>query len=361
MSADEYEGEYYNDGGSREEYSEERESSYRQDSRHEDSYQSRSSRSRSDSSSSDSSDDEEKYEDERGERDERYERQDSGDYDRRAIDEPSYTSGEYTSQDDTSSVNIASGVAGAFGAMVLGGLGQHQQTAQQYGGYDQGYQGGDHRGMGADQYNYVPPPGSTPNDYYPTAAGYVPQQQYQADQPPYGTQYRGDDDGQPHQQHYGPTFADPQTGEVAQPFFEYSRCNGTRKALLIGINYFGTSAELSGCINDVHNVQKFICERYGYRPADIVILTDDSNDPRTMPTRDNIIKGMKWLVQGAQRDDALFLHYSGHGTQTEDLDGDEGDGDDEAICPVDYETAGLIIDDDSEYCNGLTFCLFNRR
>jgi hypothetical protein len=39
---------------------------------------------------------------------------------------------------------------------------------------------------------------------------------------------------------------------------------------------------------------------------------------------------------------------SGHGTQTEDLDGDEGDDDDEAICPVDYHDNGLIVDDDSE-------------
>lgn len=26
----------------------------------------------------------------------------------------------------------------------------------------------------------------------------------------------------------------------------------------IGINYFGTSSELRGCINDAHNVQKFL-------------------------------------------------------------------------------------------------------
>ncbi|WVW83495.1 hypothetical protein I302_105516 [Kwoniella bestiolae CBS 10118] len=263
----------------------------------------------------------------------------------------------------------SSGMEGSFGAMNLGGQdsGQYQPAQQysgycqqpqkhgaygapqQYGGYDQTYnQGGGYR-QGGDQFNYVPPPGPPPQDYYPTGAGYIPQQQYQGPQPPYGNQYRGGDDGQPHQQHYGPTFTDPQTGEVAQAFFEYSRCSGTRKALLIGINYFGTSGELAGCINDAHNVQKFICERFGYRPADIVMLTDDTNDPRTLPTRENILKGMRWLVEGAQRDDALFLHYSGHGTQAEDLDGDEGDDDDEAICPLDHETAGLIIDDDSDH------------
>lgn len=33
---------------------------------------------------------------------------------------------------------------------------------------------------------------------------------------------------------------------------------GRRKALLIGINYFNTSSALRGCINDAHNVQKFL-------------------------------------------------------------------------------------------------------
>lgn len=43
---------------------------------------------------------------------------------------------------------------------------------------------------------------------------------------------------------------------------------------------------------------------------------------------------MSWLVQGAQPNDALFFHYSGHGGQAKDLDGDEDDGYDETIYPV---------------------------
>lgn len=39
---------------------------------------------------------------------------------------------------------------------------------------------------------------------------------------------------------------------------------------------------------------------------------------------------------------------SGHGGQTQDLDGDEDDGYDEVIYPVDFKTAGHITDDDSE-------------
>jgi metacaspase-1 len=51
-------------------------------------------------------------------------------------------------------------------------------------------------------------------------------------------------------------------------------------------------------------------------------------------------------VAGAQPGDSLFLHYSGHGGQKRDLDGDEEDGMDETLCPCDYQKAGVILDDD---------------
>ncbi|KAH6916789.1 metacaspase [Coprinopsis sp. MPI-PUGE-AT-0042] len=127
--------------------------------------------------------------------------------------------------------------------------------------------------------------------------------------------------------------------------WEYSKCNGRKKALLIGVNYFGTGGELSGCINDVQNVHQFLTSRWGYNQADIVVLTDDQQEPRFRPTKQNIIQASQWLVADAHPDDALFFHFSGHGTHVEDTDGDEHDGRDEAICPVDYEEAGVIVDD----------------
>jgi len=54
---------------------------------------------------------------------------------------------------------------------------------------------------------------------------------------------------------------------------------------------------------------------------------------------------MQWLVQGAAPHDSLFFHYSGHGGQTKDQDGDEADGMDEVIYPVDYQKNGHIVDD----------------
>lgn len=98
----------------------------------------------------------------------------------------------------------------------------------------------------------------------------------------------------------------------------------------------------------MHNVQKFLVERHGYKPDDMVVLTDDARNPRQIPTRANMIAAMQWLVQGARANDALFFHYSGHGGQTKDADGDEDDGYDEVIYPVDFKQAGHIVDDERE-------------
>lgn len=102
---------------------------------------------------------------------------------------------------------------------------------------------------------------------------------------------------------------------------------------------------MRGCINDARNIERFLCERFGYNRNDIVVLTDDQQDPRGIPTKDSILRAMQWLVADARPNDSLFFHYSGHGGQTKDLDGDEEDGFDEVIYPVDFKKAGHIVDD----------------
>ncbi|KAF8322749.1 hypothetical protein DL93DRAFT_2071715 [Clavulina sp. PMI_390] len=150
-------------------------------------------------------------------------------------------------------------------------------------------------------------------------------------------------------QYYGPQVQNGAFGEQAQPYFQYSMCNGRKKALCIGVNYIGTSSELRGCINDARNVCAFLIRNYGYKEDDIVMLTDDAPNPQQKPTKANILRAMQWLVNNAQPNDSLFFHYSGHGGQTKDLDGDEQDGYDEVIYPLDFETEGHIVDDDMHF------------
>jgi hypothetical protein len=55
---------------------------------------------------------------------------------------------------------------------------------------------------------------------------------------------------------------------------------------------------------------------------------------------------MRWLVEGSKPGDSLVFYFCGHGSRVKDRNMDEVDGYDEAICPVDYEHEGMILDDE---------------
>lgn len=140
----------------------------------------------------------------------------------------------------------------------------------------------------------------------------------------------------------------------------------SKKALLIGINYIGTSAELRGCINDVLNIKNFLKTECGYSESNIKVLTEASDDKSNIPTKANIMEAIKDLLKDHTKDSKLFLHYSGHGSYTYDRNNDEKDRRDETICPVDYARSGDIVDDvlrsslvDPLIDGAELFCLFD--
>jgi len=116
------------------------------------------------------------------------------------------------------------------------------------------------------------------------------------------------------------------------------------RALLIGINYEGTSAQLKGCQNDALDMKNLLMRQYGFRESNIRILLDRSG--YEYPSRDNILSAARWLVDGATPGDCLFFHFSGHGAQQEDPNCMEEDCMDETICPADFMRAGQIVDDE---------------
>jgi hypothetical protein len=120
--------------------------------------------------------------------------------------------------------------------------------------------------------------------------------------------------------------------------------NGIKRAVLIGINYMGQQGQLSGCHNDVGNMKSYLMSVHGFPESNITILMDDGN--HTIPTRANILKAYENLAQSSRAGDTCFCHYSGHGGKLRDENGDEDDGYDETLVPVDYVTAGQIRDDD---------------
>ncbi|GAA3670987.1 hypothetical protein GCM10023081_06650 [Arthrobacter ginkgonis] len=119
--------------------------------------------------------------------------------------------------------------------------------------------------------------------------------------------------------------------------------DATRKALCIGIDeYPDPRDQLAGCVADAGSWATEL-ERAGFAVHTVV---------NAAATRENILLRMLEMVSGSVSGDVLVIQYAGHGTTAPDLDGDEaasgqvGNTEDEALCPVDFRSGELIIDDD---------------
>ena len=120
----------------------------------------------------------------------------------------------------------------------------------------------------------------------------------------------------------------------------------SKKALLIGINYYDTpAAALKGCVNDVVNMRNMLIDAYGYDSENIKVLRDDAVDAVFKPTASNIVNSLASIIAQSASLKEIWIHYSGHGSQIRDTNGDEADRLDEVIVPSDYTKVGFITDD----------------
>lgn len=110
-----------------------------------------------------------------------------------------------------------------------------------------------------------------------------------------------------------------------------------RAALCTGINdYPGNENDLGGCVNDARDWQA--------RIASLGYTTDLLLDGEV--THANVVGRLQALIEQARLGDHIVFTYSGHGTWVPDKDGDEADGRDEAMCLYDFQSGGLLIDDE---------------
>ena len=103
-------------------------------------------------------------------------------------------------------------------------------------------------------------------------------------------------------------------------------------ALLIGINRYPLLAphsQLYGCVNDVELMAHILQENFGFQAGCITLLKDE------FATRDAILQALDTLLEQTGKEDIIVIHYSGHGSQMTDREGDEPDGLDETIVPYD--------------------------
>jgi hypothetical protein len=116
------------------------------------------------------------------------------------------------------------------------------------------------------------------------------------------------------------------------------------RALLFGLNYPGSPAQLSGCINDVVNMSKYLAATLA---IPITVCSDESPQTRSGTTALGMVQQLYELAVQSHSEDLEFawIHYSGHGSYIADVSNDEADGRDECLVPTDYASAGLITDD----------------
>lgn len=122
-----------------------------------------------------------------------------------------------------------------------------------------------------------------------------------------------------------------------------------KRALLIGISHYDTA--LTGYQwNDINGVEDVnlinpILKKQGFSST---ILLDKQ------ASYDNIIRQLTLLTRKTNKGDLVYLHFSTHGQPVEDINGDEIDGWDESIVPIDafkiyrkgvYEGNKHLIDD----------------
>ncbi|HYL25668.1 MAG TPA: caspase family protein, partial [Burkholderiales bacterium] len=117
---------------------------------------------------------------------------------------------------------------------------------------------------------------------------------------------------------------------------------GVKRALLVGINNYAAVPRLQGSVNDVETMRQVLVSRWGFAERNITVLTDER------ATRAAIMAALDRLVKEAGPDDIVYFHFSGHGSQVKDLNGDEDDGLDETIIPQDGRVGDVrdIVDDE---------------
>jgi hypothetical protein len=115
-----------------------------------------------------------------------------------------------------------------------------------------------------------------------------------------------------------------------------------RLALLIAINEYpnlAPSHQLKGCVTDSALVHELLTSRFNFQDGDITTLANGE------ATREGILEAMDRLAGTRnfagqsllQQGDLVVIAYSGHGSRTKDVDGDETDGYDSTLVPTDSD------------------------
>lgn len=141
-------------------------------------------------------------------------------------------------------------------------------------------------------------------------------------------------------------------------FFLYNPSLGSEKrALIVGVGAYPSNSgwQNLSAVNDAVLMRKVLLIQ-GFDDKKITSLIDEK------ATKSNIRKALETLISQSKENDVVVFHFSGHGQQLTDINGDELDGFDEALIPYDalkqasgsYKGENHLIDDElNEFLNRL--------
>jgi hypothetical protein len=129
-------------------------------------------------------------------------------------------------------------------------------------------------------------------------------------------------------------------------------CTPTNRALLVAIDQYPEKSGWSDihATNDIQIIQPMLLQN-GYKPENIQVLLNEA------ATKSAILKALDKLCALSHSGDYVYIHFSCHGQNMTDNNGDEPDGLDEALIPYDaryryskgiYEGENHLRDDDLE-------------
>lgn len=127
----------------------------------------------------------------------------------------------------------------------------------------------------------------------------------------------------------------------------------TKRALLIGVSDYGNSNEDPNKWVNIHGANDItlLTPAFKAQGFSVTSLVD------AQATHAGITKALEKLAKDSRKGDLVYVHFSMHGQPFEDLNGDEEDGWDEALIPVDaqmqysegvYEGDKHLLDDELE-------------
>ncbi|KAF5640405.1 hypothetical protein F25303_7153 [Fusarium sp. NRRL 25303] len=94
---------------------------------------------------------------------------------------------------------------------------------------------------------------------------------------------------------------------------------------MIGINYYPKDRHLNGSVDDVSDIRAYL-EQHSATAIHTSVLTatvpkdhqstkDPPETPDERPTRANVLKQLRLIIDSAKPGDHVYIHFSGHGTQ----------------------------------------------